>query len=189
MRKIAAHFILHPDGSVGKFPVIVFDQDGTIVEIRERSSFIEEPSLELVNGFLCPGFVDFFRTAILQNESVEIQKYINRQVISGIKVLGASEDDYSDIIKYRTRGISFTKTSNKCSMLNNEYNSLFDFLKFNKSGVDSLMRYTIENASILEVNDQYGSLEVGKRPGIIAISGMNYETMRLTGSAKIKLIV
>ncbi len=189
MRKIAAHYILHPDGSVGKFPVIVFDQDGTIVEIRERSNFIEEPSLELVNGFLCPGFVDFFQSSVLDKEKLEIQKYINRQVISGVKVLGVSEVDYIQIIDYGTKDISFTKTTKEFSLLHNNFNSLFDFLKINQSGVDLLMKYTIENANILEINDQVGSLEVGKRPGIIAISGMDYDTMRLTDSAKIKLIV
>ncbi len=189
MRKIAAHYILHPDGSVGKFPVIVFDKHGTIIEIRERSKFIEEPSLELVNGFLCPGFIDFFQSSVLDKEKLEIKKYINRQIISGVKVLGVSEGDYTHIIQYRTKDISFTKTSMGFSKSQNKFNSLFDLLKINQCGLDLLMKYTVENANILEVNDQFGSLEVGKRPGIIAISGMDYDIMRLTDSAKIKLIV
>ncbi len=189
MRKIAAHYILRADGSVGKFPVVEFDNEGLIFNVRERAKFLEEPSLELVNGFLCPGFLDFIPDVIMDLDEKEIKKYLNRQVISGVKVLSSSQNNISLLSDLKPQEIKLVPAQNKWPRECYVLNPLFEMLKGDKAGLDELQKYTLKNAITFNVNSEYGSLEVGKKPGIIAISGMNYETMTLTETSKIKLII
>ncbi len=189
MRKIAAHYILRADGSVGKFPIVEFDNEGVILNIREREKFLEEPSLELVNGFLCPGFVDFIPDEIFDLDEIEIKKYLNRQVIAGIKVLCASQNNISVLAPVKPKGIKVISAKNEFLNKDSCLKPLFEKLKEEKSGLEALNKYTLGNATDFNVNSEYGSIEIGKKPGIIAISGMNYESMTLTGTSKLKLII
>ncbi len=188
MRKIASHFILHSDGSIGKFPIIEFDQEGNIVQIREREQFVEEPSLEMVNGFLCPGFIDCIPDSIISLDDIEIKKYLNRQAISGVKVLGVSQNIYPEILNFSIKEIKFIQSDTSCVNEERGFSSVFQFLQQKKAGLDLLIKYTYDNAIFLNVSGKYGSLEVGKTPGIIAVSGMDYSNMSLNESSKIRLI-
>ncbi len=189
MRKIAAHYILRADGSVGKFPIVEFDNEGVILNIREREKFLEEPSLELVNGFLCPGFVDVIPDEIFGLDEIEIKKYLNRQVIAGVKVLCASQNNISILSKVKPKEIILILANNELLQKTSVLKPLFTELKEKHAGLELLNKYTSEHAVMYNVSSEYGSIEIGKKPGIIAISGMKYESMTLTETSKIKLII
>ena len=57
MRRITAHYLLRPDGTLGEFPIVEIDSDGVVLSVKERLEFEEEPFLEIHNGLLVPGFV------------------------------------------------------------------------------------------------------------------------------------
>ncbi len=189
MRKIAAHYWLRPDGTFGKFPIIEFDKDGVIVDIRERESFLEEPFLELINGFLCPGFITICSDSILTKEQSELKRYFNRQVISGVKGIGLSNIVFDKLGDEFIKEIQFIQYQNEVLETIDCEIFLLELLKSNHAGIEDLQKYTLENAEILGVEEKYGSLEIGKSPGIISIAGMDYTEMKLTASSKIKLII
>ncbi|TLX73940.1 hypothetical protein E9993_14120 [Labilibacter sediminis] len=188
MRKIASHYWLRPDGTIGKFPVLVFNDQNVIEEIRERDVFKEEASLELVNGFLIPGFVDFIPDTLSGMEDDDLKRYLNRQLIDGTRLLGAPNEIVKKAKQLNFKGINIVEYPVDQS---NEVVDLSAFAQI-QSATDSiahLMRMTVENAKLLGLGNSYGVLQVGAKPGLLAISNVDYNTFAIDGKSKLKIII
>jgi aminodeoxyfutalosine deaminase len=48
---------------------------------------------------------------------------------------------------------------------------------------------SLNGANALEIEDNFGSFEVGKRPGVNLISGIDFKTMKLTEKSKVKRLI
>jgi cytosine/adenosine deaminase-related metal-dependent hydrolase len=48
---------------------------------------------------------------------------------------------------------------------------------------------TLNGAKALQIDDKYGSFEVGKQPGVNLISGIDFNTMKLTEKSKVKRLI
>jgi len=55
--------------------------------------------------------------------------------------------------------------------------------------VDLLLWATINGAKALQIDDKLGSFEVGKKPGINLISGIDFKSMKLTVHCKVKRLI
>lgn len=185
MRKIASHYWLRPDGSVGKFPIIVFNEQSEIIEIKERKTFQEEASLELINGFLSPGFIDFFPPKLENLDAAIVKKMLNDYIINGVKLLGVPPDFHAlfnigeksqlEVTTYHVEhfieGLTFSK------------------IKHFKKSIEGLIKHTQQNAKLLNKESEFGSLELGKRPGLLAIQKMNYNSFQVNEESSLKIII
>ena len=187
MRKIASHYWLRPDGSIGKFPIISFDNDGRITEIRERDVFKEEAFLELVNGLLIPGLVDFYSLSTSICDLSSIKRYVNKQLINGVKALGVSRDKYPLVKDMTSVDITLCEIEN-IDILEDKLVG-FEKIRAAKDPFSELIKLTLENACRMDNKDKYGSLEIGKSPGLLAISNLNYEPFLIHSQTKLKIII
>ena len=188
MRKIAAHYWLRPDASIGKFPIITLNDDHQIVKIRERDIFEEEASLELVNGLLVPGLVDFYSLPLGESQELDTSRYLNRLIIAGIKVLAVPKNQ-----------LQIIAAANKYEYLYlHPVEQVVDpgveelgFAKVQKASdsLKELVRLTRGNASAMGVDCRYGTFEVGKRPGLLAISNFCYTTFSINQDSKLRRII
>jgi cytosine/adenosine deaminase-related metal-dependent hydrolase len=48
---------------------------------------------------------------------------------------------------------------------------------------------SINGAKALQIDNQFGSFEVGKNPGVNVISGIDFNTMKLTEKSKVKRLI
>ena len=90
-RKFAAHYVLMPDGILGKWPVVEMDDQGMVVSVAVNpGGFQEQPSLQYHSGILLPGFVDAWAgfTYVTQD-----QRALNRHLAKGTLVLSSVESD------------------------------------------------------------------------------------------------
>jgi len=186
MRKIAAHYWLRPDGSVGKFPILTFDEEKTLVEVRERDVFTEEAGLELVNGFLIPAFINIVGK-ISNVGNPDLRALINKQKISGVKVLGVSHNDVSRFREITITGLKIEGYSERIELTGNHV-SVFSFLCNSNAGLQELMQFTLHNAKKLKIDYDYGSFEIGKKPGLLSISKMDYSNFTLSKDSKLKIV-
>ncbi|SMO50861.1 hypothetical protein SAMN06265379_10276 [Saccharicrinis carchari] len=187
MKKIAAHYWLRPDGTVGKFPVITFHSDNRIAQIRERESFEEEEALLLVNGFLIPGLVDYAICNPLALDKNALKKYLNRITIAGIRGLGVPENMYIRLQEVNPGNLILIETLT--AMDRQEDIMGFEKIKAAKDSMAELKKLTVSNAQSLGVNQMLGSLEVGKAPGLMAISKLDYSTFCVDKKSKLKIIM
>ncbi|WP_075591502.1 hypothetical protein [Labilibacter marinus] len=185
MRKIAAHYWLRPDASVGRFPIVTFDDRGRIIEIRERDYFKEEPSLELVNGFLVPGFVDICNVDTLSLNNSLIKKILSTYLINGVKLLGVSQSQFGMINECSPKQLNIVSTYMNGDR---DYNT-FSKIKAANDAIEALRCFTSENAQLLNVQETFGSLEVGKSPGLLSIQGMDYTNFQLSDKSKLKIVL
>ena len=190
MRKIASHYWLRPDGSIGKFPVITFNSEDRIVEIRERTFFKEEPFLELINGFLVPGFIKICSPKVSDWEELEIEKYLNQLHIKGVRVLVVQNELFAKVEKRRG---AFLKIVNRdvvgISSFESDQLIGIEKIKEAKNSVKELMKITLESAIKFGIEDLYGSLDEGKTPGLLSISKLDYDKFQINQRSKLKIIL
>jgi aminodeoxyfutalosine deaminase len=48
---------------------------------------------------------------------------------------------------------------------------------------------SLNGAKALQIEDNFGSFEVGKKPGVNLISGIDFKTMKLTEKSKVKRLI
>ena len=181
MRKIGSHYWLRPDGSIGKFPVIIFGDNNEIIEVRERAEFNEEPFLEHVNGFLVPGFVD----VLPENIEPPYCKQLNRYVINGVKLLGVPIHWMKHFAECSKSQLELVQC-NRCA---DESALTFEKIRSSENTLEALIKYTRLNAELLGCSALYGTLEVGKKPGLLSIRKMDYVNFQLNSESTLKIIV
>lgn len=69
MRKIAAHYYLHPNGTFVKYPILTIE-NGIITDISSFDSLPELASLEFYSGILLPLFVDVISCSKIKSLSL-----------------------------------------------------------------------------------------------------------------------
>ncbi len=70
---------------------------------------------------------------------------------------------------------------------NNRLSIIEEMKRFIKIDFLEVLKWaTINGAEALKVNDKFGSLEVGKKPGINLITNFNFNTMNLTEKSRVK---
>jgi cytosine/adenosine deaminase-related metal-dependent hydrolase len=63
-------------------------------------------------------------------------------------------------------------------------------LNFPEIKLDELVEWaTLSGSKALQIEDKYGSFEVGKKPGVNLISGIDFKTMKLTEKSKVKRLI
>jgi hypothetical protein len=189
MRKIAAHYWMRPDGSVGKFPIVEFDDTNTLIRVRERSQFEEEAGLELVNGFLSPAFIDLVPNVLFKQDDIGVKRYFNSQFIGGVRVLGVDKVFVPKVLSLVPKTMEIIALHSSCSE-DCDFNSVLKKISSSKNNsLDQLMQFTLGNAKKIGVDKYYGSLTEGKRPGLLAISKVDYTTFQFSKETKLKIIL
>ncbi len=63
-------------------------------------------------------------------------------------------------------------------------------LNFPELKLEELIQWaSINGAKALQIDNQFGSFEVGKNPGVNVISGIDFKTMKLTEKSKVKRLI
>ncbi|WP_146697685.1 hypothetical protein [Geofilum rhodophaeum] len=84
-RLFTSHFVLLPDGSLGKWPVVELGADGRILSLELHPEGLRErPGMELLGGLLLPGLLDVAGSASF----VFGGRDLNRHYAGGTYVLG-----------------------------------------------------------------------------------------------------
>lgn len=179
MRKIAAHYYLRPNNTIGKFPVVSFNEDGVISEIRERDSFSEEPFMEHVNGLLFPAFISSLSAEDCQKDEKDLTSMLKRILINGNKLILVPETYLNTIQSFAPVALVVRSSNYKNNLLMN--NELLD----QESLPDAFQElvYKLDNVK------GFGKLEVGTAPGILALSGVGNAPFCLVPKSKIKRII
>ncbi len=185
MRKIATHYWLRPDGTLGKFPIVTLNAQNKIIEIRERETFIEEPSLELINGLLLPGFVDFLPKESEKWDSSQLKRSLNLVQINGVKALGVPVGIFQEALTLVKNRIKLVEYNHNKQV----FSPIIERLNVSTNLIESLLQLSIENASILGVSNDFGSIEVGKSPGLSSLIGIDYRSLQLNTNSKLKLVI
>lgn len=164
MRKYAAHYLFPVDDKPIAKGIIHVDQSGLILDIiRPHGELAEEAGLEFHNGIICPAFVNVYP------EFEPDRFYKKFPLLKEFETLCPERlSTQKDLLNWI---ISIQMNSNKLSL-------------------EQLIRiFTLDAAKSISLEKELGSLQINKRPGLMLISGMDYQNLRLTANSHLKRLV
>ena len=200
MRRIAATYIFPISQAPIKNGILVCEDNGTVVEIiKPKGEFREGAGIEFYSGILVPGFVALNDT--LQN----LTKIQNRKVWArGIAAVAdirkliyvIAERNACDFLKLNAVGLKNVLPSNLVISENDLESASFltEWIVFQGKHqhtklTDLLKSLSLDAAINIGLEEQFGSFDSGKRPGINLLSGIDYQQMKLTSNFKIKRLL
>lgn len=164
MKKLTAHFLFPGHSSPIKNGIVELEESGKISGITDPGdNFREIASLEFHNGIICPDFVILLRDYTFKeffSFFPELSKY-------EILVTGKPTND--------NRILEWMK-----AIMEEDKIVTLEYL---------INIFTIKSAKIINKQEELGSLEYGKLPGLLLINNMDYSNLRLTSNSKLKKLV
>ena len=162
--RFAAHFVFPVSGSPIAKGMIEVDRDGTVINlIRPEGGLHELAGMEFHNGIICPGFIDLLR------------EYPADELFEHFPIF----------LKYKAF-LPVNRTGDK-GML--EWMKSIQ-LSGNEISMEELIRlFILEPAVSLGRQTELGTLEPGKRPGILLIDLMDYRNLRLSENSRVKRLI
>lgn len=162
--RFAAHYIFPVSSPAVAKGTIEADHDGTIVGlIRPEGGLRELAHMEFHNGIICPGFIDLF----LELPEKELFEH------------------FPGLLTYKNL-LPADPTGNRGMLGWMKAIQLSD----SRISLQELFRMLIlEPATALGRQSQLGTLEPGKRPGILLIDRIDYRNLRLSENSRVKKLI
>ncbi len=164
MRKFAAHYLFTGNEKPIAKGIVQVDSSGLILDIaRPIGRFREEAGLEFHNGIICPAFVNVYH-------EFEPERFYRK---------------FPELLPFESL----------CPERLNTEKDLLGWLKAiqltsKHINLEQLIRlFTLDSAKSISLNKELGSIEKGKRPGLMLISGMDYHKLRLTENSYLKMLI
>ncbi len=192
MRKISAHYCLMPDGTLGRWPVIVTDAGGVIKNLKVNSDHLsEEPGLEYYGGVLVPGFIEDLRDRIFPGLSAkEMVKLTDRFYSKGSTRFLCRPGQNFFHAAFKGKVFYDSSFVSKYEKPYSEMSFWEKAVNENDGDIISVL-YSLQNGLTerLPVDVRWGRMEPGADPGIILVKGLDYNGMKLTNKTSIKILI
>lgn len=162
--RFAAHYVFPVSSAPIAKGMIEVDHDGTIVNlIRPEGGLRELARMEFHNGIVCPGFLDLFREYLESEFFERFPALLKYKAI--LPVISTGDKGILEWMK------SIQLSDSKISL-----EELFHML-------------ILEPVTGLGRQAELGTLDPGKRPGIMLIDRMDYRNLRLSDDSRVKRLI
>lgn len=186
----ASHYILLPDGGMGKWPIITVDGGGYILQVELRDTFKERPGMEMHPGILLPAFIDLCET---NPKNDQVSPNLNRHFAHGTLLLGSSYPHQNRSFPRLTSTEKIGEDSPVFLARDQVKDlSLFHRVKeyhheFPEKELSEILFWATQwGASKTEFKTQCGQLKEGCKPGVLVLQKVDLNTMLLTPNAQVK---
>ncbi len=163
-RRIAAHYVFpvsHPPVAKG---IIEADGQGMILRlIVPEHGLREMAGMEFHNGILCPAFADISG------------EFTSHALFESLPFF----HEFKEVMPPRLTGYQGVLEWMKAIQQANSQVSLDDLIRL----------FSFETARALGRQDERGTLDPGKRPGILLIDRMDYRHLKLSPDSRVKRLI
>ena len=188
-RKFSSHFILKPDGTLGRWPVIEFSDKGEVLSVLyDSENLIEQPSMEFYGGLLLPGFIDVSVGITLDEKS------LNRHYIAGTFIICDTKNISHQSFKQKHPPYIYSSSSSEHNDYFDDEHScpLFERIKKMLSAnnqlslIELLHQATEVNAERVGISHLAGSLTKGLYPGLLVMENIDLTTFEFTQKTRVR---
>ncbi len=164
MKKFAAHFVFPVSSKPITKGVVEVDNAGKISRLISHENGLQEMAgMEFHNGIICPAFCNLFEdftTLKFFFIFPELQKFE--------QLLPANLTGDKAILEWM-----------KAIQLSDPTMRLEDLIR----------KFTLESAKVIDLQNEIGTLEPGKRPGLLLLYNMDYQNLLLTENSRLKRLI
>jgi len=193
-RRLSANYVFTLSEKPLKNGIVVTDVEGKVVDIIDvGENFIESEGVEHYSGILCPGFINahcHFENSHLKGKIEENRSSQNTFIVTCPKANLNLENQLPDYKLLSSSGIIICIGTD--SLSSNHTLSILDEMKiigekYSEITVNELLEWAcINGAKAWGIDDWAGSIEIGKKPGINLITGVDLKTMKLKPNSKVR---
>lgn len=159
--KFSAHYIFPGNSQPLKKGIIITDDKGVILEVIDTGGELSEShALKFFNGIIIPGF------PIVRSQGVKV---ITMEIKASIPHIPEDE----------TITVEWFLDEMKDYQMNNPSIDLKDLID----------RSTFHLARTLNIDKLEGSIEKGKKPGLILLTHIDFREMKLTSQTEVKVLI
>ncbi|WP_299584089.1 hypothetical protein [uncultured Sunxiuqinia sp.] len=164
MKKYAAHYLFPGNESPIAQGMVQVDSSGLILAVvKPHGKLQEEAGMEFHNGILCPAFVNVY------HEFEPERFYRKFPLLKKFQALQPERlSTEKDVLSWL---IAIQQADEQISLQ------------------QLITIFTIDAAKAIDLEKEMGSLTAGKRPGLMLLSGMDYQKLRLTEKSHLKRLV
>ena len=195
MRIISAHYAWNGFDGFVKNPQLHLDDDHRVVElISLGDKYIEKAHTEFYGGLLVPGFISEVN-AKLENHDDMVQ-LLNQVYINGSLYVVTNEYNYQEF--ELSRPVKPKVLVFKDESINKDQLRLssdpFQTIKYNIESLSQnniiflLKEYLADPWRKSKFNDIGGSFDIGKRPGVLLLTGIDWDSLTFTNNIKLRII-
>jgi len=195
MRKFSAHYIFTGTGALLTKGIVVTTDQGVITEVIDtKGDFQERSSVEFYSGIIIPGFVNANLNVDHLSSMLNSPGSLHPKFIILDDVNASVTNDLFQNSKYDLPegskiciGLKSKTSHDQQAMLKLIKELLITFPMISLSQIVSWA--TRNSADALSIADQYGTIEIGKQPGLNLLSGLNMEVLTITPNTTLKKLV
>ena len=174
-RRISAHYVFPGHTTSLKYGIVELSSDGTVIGLTDTGGeFRETAGLQFYSGIITPGFIisPFLKDLSEMNNEIPEFPYPGEffNWVGSIRKVRIAEDvtESVKILKY----MLFLQERNPSMSLS-----------------EIISRVTWEAACSLGIDNELGSLQAGRKPGINLLTHLDMQNMKLTEETKIMIII
>ncbi|WP_423129594.1 hypothetical protein [Gaoshiqia sp. Z1-71] len=164
MKKFAAHLIFPVSSPPISKGIVEVDRDGTISRLIAPEAGLQEMAgMEFHNGIICPAFVNLF-------ERMELPEFFSHfpELKEFEFLIPVKRSDDRDILNWM-----------KAIQMQSSAFTLDELIGL----------FTIRSARIAGLQNERGTLDEGKQPGLLLISQMDYRNLQLSDNSRLKRLI
>lgn len=164
MKKYAAHYLFPVNEKPIAKGIVRIDKSGLVQGIvKPGKDLDEEAGLEFHNGIICPAFVNVY---------YEFERERFYRKFPALKNFESLRPERINTEKDLLNWIIAIQSSSR------------------ELSLHQLIRiFTLDAAKSIGLEKEVGSIQEGKRPGLMLISGMDYKNLQVTESSHLKRLI
>jgi len=190
MQKFAAHYMLSPEGTFLKWPVISVQNDGEILDVQIFSGGLKEQAgVSFFAGILLPAFIDIWITG---EETLTDRRFFNRHFSQGTLIMRKPANFFPGQVRnlFPLLCPSPTIDSVDEGFISKEV-PLWERIKHFAASVSGYSFQGLLHKITAEAADQVGifnagRLEQGHSPGLLVVRGADLTGPDLSPAAHVK---
>lgn len=161
--KFAAHYIITGTGEILPKGIVEVDRDGRIVKLNSNENGLrEQAGMEFHSGVICPAFPEIFQHLQLDELFEKVPELRPYQAFLPADI--------------------------------RQPKAVFNWIKNiqladERAELPELITLFCQKLSEVLKLPEAGTIETGKRPGLVLINVMNYQKLRLTGDSRIRKLI
>jgi hypothetical protein len=191
MRTISAHYAWDPITGFVKNPLLTINNHHEIERFESMGDkYVEYPHVEFFGGLIVPGFIHVID--LTRSDKIDAPaKRINQSLSAGSLFNVLLSSDTQDLSAFANKPNIIIQNNGKLRLLLSDadpWQQICKEISHNKDIATLLFKYLYIPWQLCELLHLGGSFNIGTRPGVLLLNGIDWTTLKFNPNPQLKII-